>query len=99
MLNFLMVAAGLPRTPGAEVRGVPRQGGTGPGREQLRPRTQRSRREWECEGKEAAGEAPKESPPLYLLPPLTPVGHQASHCLFLVLSLPLCKIMGSDWDC
>lgn len=51
-----MVAAGLPRTPGAEVRGVPRQGGTGPGREQLRPRTQRSRREWECEGKEAAGE-------------------------------------------
>lgn len=60
MLNFLMVSAGFPRSPGGEVRSVPRRGGgTSPGRGQLPARTRRSGREWECEGKEAAGEKQK----------------------------------------
>ena len=50
---------GVPRSPGGEVRGVPRRGGTSPGRGQLRPRTRRSGTECECEGKEVAGEKQK----------------------------------------
>lgn len=50
---------GVPRSPGGEVRGVPRRGETSPGRGQLRPRTRRCGTECQCEGKEAAGEKQK----------------------------------------